>query len=93
MTSLERELQRNLALVLILVMSLIWLVGSQLPRQLHLPGASPAVTTAEQPLQPALPALPEVQAPATEYARRSCLRAVLPGCSRFWPWAVCCWCC
>jgi signal transduction histidine kinase len=34
MKSLERQLQINLAITLILVMALIWLVGSQLPRSL-----------------------------------------------------------
>ena len=34
MKSLERQLQINLAVTLILVMALIWLVGSQLPRSL-----------------------------------------------------------
>jgi signal transduction histidine kinase len=34
MKSLERQLQVNLAITLVLVMALIWLVGSQLPRSL-----------------------------------------------------------
>ena len=34
MKSLERQLQVNLAITLIMVMALIWVVGSQLPRSL-----------------------------------------------------------